>query len=354
MKDAMEWLRTKVLFDGEGAGEAGGEAGGGGGGAAAGDQGAGSGDAGAAGAAGGDSAGEAGAPTTTWRDTYLADQDFREDPSLLTIPDVPTLAKNYLFTKKKIGEKGIIPPKEGAGAEEWGEFFSQVPRPADDAAPEVKAAYQKFMGAPETADAYNEVVVVPDDFPKEFLREDLVDGYKQAAFEAGVPPVYAKAIFDWYMGKSKAELGTMPPIKEIAPGVFVNDSLFTENRDKVAGELKAELGDTYDATLARVQAAVVRFGGKELAQYYDETGLGNHPATIKAWMNVVNSMSEDKTLEKGGLTGDAGAQARLDEIARDPDFLDQWSHPDKHKALIDERDRIMAKLHPGVPGLPEK
>lgn len=349
MFDLLEWMRAHLLFDGEGVGGEG-DAGGGGGSAAG--EGAGEG-------AGADSKGQGGTGegagegqgTPTWRETYLAEQDFRDDPSLATIPDVPTLAKNYLFTKKKVGEKGIIPPKPDASPEEWQEFFAAVPRPADDASLEVKAAFQKFMGAPETAEVYNESIAIPDDFPKEFVQDGLIDDFKKAAFEAGIPLAHAKAMFDWYMGKSKESVGALPAIKEIAPGVFVNDKLFIENRDKVASDLKTELGDTYDATLARVQAAVMRFGGNDLIQYYEDTGLGNHPATIKAWMNVVNSMSEDKTLEKGIVTGDAGLQARLDEIARDPDFMDQWSDPEKHKKLVRERDEIMAKLHPGKPGI---
>ena len=339
MKDLLQWMRENLLFDGEGTGE--GDAGGGGGG---GGEGAGE---------GGEGAGTGGgAPEPSFRQ-FIPEED-KDAPYWATIPDDQTLVKNYANAQKLIGKKGIIPPGEGASPEEWSTFFAAVPRPTDDAAPEVKAAYQKFLGAPDSAEAYNEMTIVPEDFPKEFLREDLVQEFRTAAFEAGVPPVYAKAMFDWYMAKSKADLAAVPAIKEIAPGVFVNDSVFIENRDKVAGELKNELGDTYDATLARVQAAVMRFGGKELVQYYEETGLGNHPATIKAWMNVVNSMSEDKNLEKGTPSGSAGIQARLDGISRDPDFLDQWSHPDKHNALIRERDELMAKLHPGVPGIPEK
>lgn len=337
--DLWDWMRANLLFDGEGgAGGSGeGEPGGGGGGPA------GEGDPGAGEAGAGN-----GAPEPTWRDTYLKDTEFYEDQSLATIPDVPTLAKSFVNARKKIGEKGIIPPKPEASAEEWAEFFAAVPRPADDAAPEVKAAYQKFLGSPDVPTVYDEAIVMPEDFPAEFVQEGLLDDFKKAAFEAGVPLAHAKAMFDWYMGKSKESLGSMPPIKEIAPGVFVNDTIFLQNRDQVQAALKTELGDTYDATLARVQAAVTRFGGKELVQYYEETGLGNHPATIKAWMNVVNAMSEDGTLHHGAAGGgEADLQAQLDLISTNPALLDR-NHPD-HTKIVKQRDALFAKLHPDEP-----
>lgn len=342
MKDWQKWLREKVLFDGEGgAGAGASESGGGEGGAAGGGA-----SAGGEGGEGGDGAGAHAdgdnPPVPAFR--QFIPEEFKDAPYWATIPDEATLVKNYANAQAMIGKKGIIPPGEGANAEAWQEFYTAIPKPADDAPLEIQAAYAKAMGVPDTVQGYDEAVVVPEDFPKEFLRQDLVDGYKEAALKAGLNPKSAKAILDWYMGAAKADLESLPATKEIAPGIFVNDSLFTENREKVVTALKAELGDTYDATLARVQAAVVRFGGNELVQYYDETGLGNHPATIKAWMNVVKAMSEDGTLDRGTNTSGANLQNQIDELAKNPALVDK--HHVDHEKVTKQWTELHEKLHP--------
>ena len=339
MRDWQEWMKAKVLFDGEG---------GAGTGAGTGDSGSGEGAPGGglpAGGEGGEApAGGEAPPVPNFRQ-YIP-EEFKDAPYWATIVDDATLVKNYANAQAMIGKKGIIPPGEGATAEAWQEFYTSIPKPADDASPEIKAAYARAQGAPENAEGYNDAVVVPDDFPKEFLRTDLVDNYKSWAAEAGITPQQAKIIFDRYMEASKADLGTLPPIKEVAPGIFVNDTLFTENRDKVVNDLKAELGDTYDATLARVQAAVVRFGGNDLTKYYDETGLGNHPATIKAWMNVVNAMSEDGTLDRGSSAAGSDLQTQIDVLSKNPALVDK--HHVDHDKVTQQWKELHEKLHPDM------
>ena len=49
------------------------------------------------------------AAASTWRDT-LPD-DLKADPSLATVPDVQTLAKNYLETKKAFGSEKMLRPQ---------------------------------------------------------------------------------------------------------------------------------------------------------------------------------------------------------------------------------------------------
>lgn len=60
------------------------------------------------------------------------------------------------------------------------------------------------------------------------------------------------------------------------------------------------------APLKDVQAAaakaIERFGGAELRQYLEDTGLGNHPSMVKAFFLAGTTISEDTSFERGGVT----------------------------------------------------
>src|SRR5688572_7477369 len=77
-----------------------------------------------------------GAPPADWRASLP--EDIRADPSLATIPDVPTLAKNYVSTKALTGRKAYDLPNPEWKPEQW-------------------AAWNKSIGVPESPDKYSPV-----------------------------------------------------------------------------------------------------------------------------------------------------------------------------------------------------
>lgn len=46
--------------------------------------------------------------------------------------------------------------------------------------------------------------------------------------------------------------------------------------------------------------ALDRFGGTEIREFLQSTGLGNHPAFLKAFYQIGTAISEDTTFERGG------------------------------------------------------
>jgi hypothetical protein len=46
--------------------------------------------------------------------------------------------------------------------------------------------------------------------------------------------------------------------------------------------------------------ALDRFGGSEIREFLNTTGLGNHPAFLKAFYQIGTAISEDTTFERGG------------------------------------------------------
>lgn len=73
-----------------------------------------------------------------------------------------------------------------------------------------------------------------------------------------------------------------------------------------AADVKADKeigGDKLTANLSAAQRALEQFGDPELKEYLDTTGLGNHPAFVKAFIKVGKAMSEDKVVTGGHESG---------------------------------------------------
>ena len=73
-----------------------------------------------------------------------------------------------------------------------------------------------------------------------------------------------------------------------------------------AADVKADKeigGDKLTANLSAAQRALEQLGDPELKEYLDSTGLGNHPALVKAFIKVGKAMSEDKVVTGGHESG---------------------------------------------------
>lgn len=66
-------------------------------------------------------------------------------------------------------------------------------------------------------------------------------------------------------------------------------------------------GDKLDENLGVAKAALKQFGSDDLVKLLNETGLGNHPEVIRAFIKVGKAMSQDKV-----VTGSATQQAAND------------------------------------------
>ena len=112
----------------------------------------------------GDSSGEA----SSWLEGL--DSEYRDNPSLKDIPDLNTLAKNYINTKGMVGKK-FAPPPEDASDAEWNEFYER-------------------MGRPEKADAYG--------LESELLDAQELQGLQSKLFAAGLNKKQAQAVMDGF------------------------------------------------------------------------------------------------------------------------------------------------------------
>lgn len=65
----------------------------------------------------------------------------------------------------------------------------------------------------------------------------------------------------------------------------------------------SELGDNAEVKLGEAATAFKQFGGEELVKLLQETGLENHPAIVKTFINIGSKMQTDKTVSatSGGV-----------------------------------------------------
>ncbi len=67
-----------------------------------------------------------------------------------------------------------------------------------------------------------------------------------------------------------------------------------------ANQTQAQWGDKWQEEVSRAVRAADVFGGPELRQLLEETGLGNHPVMVRTFAGIGKRMSEDVT--PGGAT----------------------------------------------------
>jgi hypothetical protein len=128
-----------------------------------------------------------------------------------------------------------------------------------------------------------------------------VDDFKAWAKSAKLTSEQAQAAFDLHVRTQQAQL------QELQDHHAQQQREWTEalKVDKDFG------GAKYDANRAQAQKAFTQFGSPELAQFLNETGLGNNPALVRWAWRVGQALGED-------TPAGTGAGVRTEKGATDP------------------------------------
>lgn len=252
--------------------------------------------------------------TSSWRDTLP--EDLRSNPSILTVPDVNTLAKNYVNAEKMIGAKRLVIPGERAAPAEWDSFFNAI-------------------GRPETVDKYESPSVKPaEGLP---MDQAAVDEFRKTAHSAGLTNSQFKKVMDFYVERSNK----------------VHEQVMGQLKGGVATAtetLKRDWGDKFDANLDIAKAALRNFGGEDTYKEL-ENGLGNHIGLIKMLHSIGTKMMEDRSRGSSGLmvTGQTQAVQEIEALKLDQDFQKSLNNPQDpgHRAAV---DRWMSTFRTAYPG----
>ncbi len=185
------------------------------------------------------------------------------------------LVNSHIATKKKLGKNPD----------------SLVEIPTDTSSDEVKAAWRKAKGAPDSIDAYEYTLSDEKAVKLGPLRDDLMTKVKEHANKQDWSPAEFKANLDLYHDIMSDDIDTFGKTTEAETAEAI---------EKSKAELKQLwLGD-YDAKVQRAQSVMEKYGGVEAVA---ELNLQNSPTLIKFLDNIAGSMSED-TLK--GLKGSSG------------------------------------------------
>lgn len=219
--------------------------------------------------------------------------DLKSHPSLANYSDLPTFVKSAIEAEKLIGKKGVIKPGENATPEEINKFYNE-------------------LGRPEKAEGY--ALKRPESWPEDLaFTETLVPKTQEIFHKNGLTDAQAKGLWEDYHGmiaEASKEQGAMAKV----------------DVDRGIAELKVEWGgeDKYKANVETAVMAVKEFGGDKLVDFLNETGLGDHPALIKAFANAGKQLREDGFI--GGDTKNSGqmnevrAKAEIERLKNDKAF----------------------------------
>lgn len=240
--------------------------------------------------------------------------EIREEGALKVIHDIPNLAKSYVNAQKMVGAEKISIPSKHATEDDW------------------KQVFQK-LGVPEKVEEYK--FEVPKDAP---FDEKFIKDFQAVAHKTGILPKQAEGLVKWFAEASKAEVANF-------------EAQSKANLEKEVAGLRQEWGAAYDAKIAKAQAAVMEFGGKELVDVLNKTGLGNSAVMIKAFAKASGLMSEDR-LGKDALGGGhtpAEADAKIQAIFGDRSHPYHMKDHPGHRAAVEEMSQLFNQKMAGKP-----
>ena len=185
----------------------------------------------------------------------------------------------------------------------------QAPMPAADAAAAPQAYELKRPDLPEG---------IPWD-----------EGFEKAALPIaqglGLTPQQLQGLVDFYAGHQAEAFAAAGRVRQL-------------EETRATEALRAEWGPDYTVKLSQAARAARYFGGEELVNLLNETGLGNNPQLIRAFERAGALLGEDTLRGATGASAQAtaptDAMRKARELMQKPGYLKR-DHPD-HFDLVAE------------------
>lgn len=160
-----------------------------------------------------------------------------------------------------------------------GKLEGTVKVPGENATPEEKTSFYKALGRPDTPEGYelNRPALPPDII----YDENQEKMFRKFAHDNGLSGQQAKAVFDLYH-------------EQVLESVKVFNETAERARTEAETTLKKEWGEKFNGNLETAKRALKEFGGDEVVNFMNKSGLGNIPLIIKLFQKIGDAMSEDK------------------------------------------------------------
>lgn len=228
--------------------------------------------------------------------------------------DYENLGKSYSNLEKLIGRDKVPVPLGDDDAEGWDRFY-------------------KASGRPESADKYE--FKRPDKLPDGLnYDEDLEKAFREQAHIAGLNPKQAGVLYERYVQTQIDRNIAYSQMKQ-------------QERAKVEQDLRREFGAQFDAKIARAKEAMGMFADPEYRQYLEESGQGNDPRAIRAWIKVGEQIGGETKL-KGApqqTSNPVNMEKAIGEFrTKNQTALFDRAHPD-HDRLVKELNAMYEKAY---------
>lgn len=249
-----------------------------------------------------------------WKDSLGA--DIKDNPSLKDIKDIGTLAKNYIDTKKMVGDSLRLPPKDAPQEEADKMLWSKI-------------------GWPEKVDGYQKL--------------DNKDEKGEALYDEEFGTWWYEIAHKHRLNNKQAN-EFLKDLHEHQMGVNTKDDTDKEVALKEAKDkLTLEYGQALDAKLEQTKRFLVQFGGDGLLEKLKDNGWSNDPDFLSLMIKVSSQWVQDHTIStnRGDLSLSASPDAlreRLRQIEKTPEFKDPNSS--RHKEALAMQTKIYEMLYP--------
>jgi hypothetical protein len=202
----------------------------------------------------------------------------------------------------------------------------KVPVPAGEDDQEGWDRWYAATGRPEKPDDYE--IERPSNLPIEY-DEDGEKAFRTWAHQNGLNKRQARNLYDSYVKTQIERHGEYEKLK-------------TENVRAAQDALQREHGGKYSAKLELAKAALGKYADQDYLRYLDETGLGNDPRTIRAWIKIGEEMQGETRIQgrapQAPNTGDLD-RAIVDFGTKHRDALFNKEHP-QHGWAVAERRKL--------------
>lgn len=256
---------------------------------------------------------------------------YREEPCLQSIKDQDTLVKNYVEAQRRIG-KSVLIPNEDTSYEARQEFLNKISglegvivKPTSE---EGVSEYYAKLGRPDAAENYELGISEESGF-----KPELVDGFRQAAYQAGLSQEQAKAVMSYYTGLESQ----------------VTEAL-TQKADIYQNTLKEMWGDEYNTKFENFAKVAKQYQESmpDATQDILNSPLASNPIIVDMAARLYE-LGQEKPLDISGtsnpvkeLSEDEKNKVFTKEVLNNPEKLKAWKNvydPD-HDKVVQEINKI--------------
>lgn len=238
-------------------------------------------------------------------------ETYRADPAFASFKGLDGLAKSYKDTMQFVGadKATLLRLPKDAEAPEWGEVWTK-------------------LGRPEAPDGYKIE-------GEHGLSEDQVAAFRTQAHALGLPQRQAEGMVQFYAQQQAAARSAL--------------------QEQAVTSLTEEWGAAFEDRVGAARKAAELYGGPELMAVLKETGLGFHPAVVRAFAKIGLETTEPGELrgsggarQPGGRLAPAEAQAEIGKLHQSQDFTKAYYDRDHagHGQAVAQMAALMEQAHP--------